>query len=101
MSSTEEDRPDRASFARLDRTVTRLAARISELEDRVRDARERNRKMQDLLERFRSGEEDPAELAGALDRVRAENEELRVRLETGRKSVERLLSRIRFLEDQR
>lgn len=101
MSSPAEDKPDREAFGRLDRVVERLVDRVSKLEEGLRVSRERARKLEGLLERFRSGDEDPAALSEELARARSENEELRSRLERGRKSVERLLARIRFLEDQR
>ena len=48
--------------------------------------------------------QDPAEAGRLLSRLKAlesENEDLHARLEQGREGVERVLARIRFLEEQR
>jgi len=101
MSSPGEDSPDRRALERLETVAERLLDRVRELEGSLRESRERARKLESLLERFRSGEEDPAELSEEVERIRSENRELRRRLEEGRETVDRLLSRIRFLEGQR
>lgn len=101
MSSAEEDRPDREAFADLDDAVSRTLERLDEMETRVREVSDRAAQLEGLLERFRAGEEDPAEIASRAERLREENRDLRDRLARGRKGVERLLARIRFLEEQR
>ena len=101
MSSAEEDRPDREAFSELDDAVSRTLERLDEMETRVREVSDRAARLEDLLERFRAGEEDPAEIASLAERLREENRDLKDRLARGRKGVERLLARIRFLEEQR
>ena len=46
------------------------------------------------------GEQDPGALVERLTDLESRNRELNERLEEGREGVERLLARIRFLEEQ-
>lgn len=104
MSSREEPGPElseRQALARLEGVVGRLLDRADRLRERTRAAESRVEDVEELLRRFTKGEEDPSSL---LDRVRvheSEARDVRERLELGRGGVERLLARIRFLEDQR
>ncbi len=47
-----------------------------------------------------SGEEGPREMIVKLDILEEENRDLRKRLDEGRKGVDRLLARVKFLEEQ-
>ena len=104
MSSREDpgaELSERQALARLEGVVGRLLDRADRLRERTRAAESRVQDVEELLRRFTKGEEDPSSL---LDRVRiyeSEARDLRERLERGRQGVERLLARIRFLEDQR
>jgi predicted nuclease with TOPRIM domain len=71
----------------------RLRSRSRKAEDRIRD-------LEALLRRFTKGEDDPASLQTRLAKLEAENHEMKERIRKGRDGVERLLSRIRFLEDR-
>lgn len=101
MSSAESDRPERDAFAELDTAVSRTLERLEEMERQVREARDRTAELERLLERFQTGDDDPAEMASRADRLAEENRALKERLARGRESVERILARIRFLEEQR
>jgi predicted RNase H-like nuclease (RuvC/YqgF family) len=93
--------PEASTMLRLDGAVERALERIRELEERLEGAEERARDLDGLLAHMSGGELPPTAL---LDRVRAlegENADLRRRLSGGREGVERLLAKIRFLEDQR
>jgi hypothetical protein len=46
-----------------------------------------------------TGEESPARMAERLEVLSAENEDLRRRLSEGRATAERLLARVRYLEE--
>lgn len=94
-----EERPDLVAHARLRVAVERLLELVRLQGDRAVRAEGRVRDLEGLLARFARGEEDPARLARGLEALREENEELRRRLGEGAEGVERLLARIRFLEE--
>jgi CHASE3 domain sensor protein len=56
--------------------------------------------MRELLRKFTEGEEDPARLMTRLRTLESGNQELLDRLQKGKGGVDRLLARIRFLEEQ-
>ncbi|NNK62775.1 MAG: hypothetical protein HKO98_06140 [Gemmatimonadetes bacterium] len=89
------------AFDAVDAAVGRAVARVRELEARARSADERAAEVEALLEKMASGEENPVQMKDELDRLQRENVDLRGRLDRGREGVERLLARIRFLEEQR
>jgi len=76
--------------------------RLREAEARLRETEEKKLELEGLLEAVRSDRGgDIVELRERLNRAEADNEELRARVTEGAESVDRLLSRLRFLEDQR
>ncbi len=101
MSNPESDSDVQEALRRLEAAVDRAVERLESLEGGLRESERRTRELEDLLEKFRSGDEDPARMAEELEKARSRNEELRERLDEGRASVDRILSRIRFLQDQR
>ncbi|MFH1765134.1 MAG: hypothetical protein ABIF09_13180 [Gemmatimonadota bacterium] len=88
------------AFYALEEAVKMAAAQLTELRDRLVRAREEGREMKELLRKFTGGEEDPAHLMNRLGELEAENQELLDRMKTGKEGVDRLLARIRFLEEQ-
>lgn len=94
-----EERADRTAQARLRVAVERLLEQVRVQRDRTARAEGRIRDLEGLLARFARGEEDPATLAARLQALREENAELRRRLGEGVEGVDRLLARIRFLEE--
>lgn len=104
MSESEDVRaedPAREGLARLEAAVGHLIEERVRMGLRARAAEARVRDLEALLRRFTRGESDPVSLQRRLAEVEAERDELRGRVEEGRAGVERLLSRIRFLEEQR
>lgn len=101
MSSpdSEDERPDLAARARLEAMVGRLVDQLRHHRERGDRAESRVRDLEGLLARFARGEEDPARLALRLDELRQENLELRERMKEGREGVDRLLSRVRYLDE--
>ena len=100
MSNPEDDRPDRRALSRLDDAVGAVIQRLEEMEGRLERAEAKRRELEEVLERFRTGDEAPAELARRAERLADENRTLRRRLGDGREVVERIRARIRFLEEQ-
>ena len=81
------------AVVRLDEAVERLLARLEE-----------TRAEAAALAAVGTGTgetQDPAELAGRLRRLEAENEELLERLRSGHDIVQRLMAKIRFLEEKK
>jgi predicted RNase H-like nuclease (RuvC/YqgF family) len=103
VSRSEDSLPDEAvtSFLAVDAAVGRAVQRLRDLEARARAADDRAAEIEQLLERMASGDESPVQMKDELDRLQRENADLRQRLDQGREGVERLLARIRFLEEQR
>lgn len=102
MSSPVADRnaTEQEAFSRLGTAVSQALGRIESLEVELAEARQLNEGLRILLESFQTGELDPAGMKSRLDELEEENGEMRERLDAGRASVERLLARIRFLEEQ-
>lgn len=89
------------AFERLDLAVSEALAQVRDLRARVNAVETRNEELEALMARFDSGAESPGDYVARMRSLEAENGDLRVRLEKGRDAVERILSRIRFLEEQR
>jgi len=102
MSSPVADREETEpqAFERLATAVGQALGRIESLEVELAEARQLNEGLRVLLESFQAGELDPARMKSRLDDLEEENGVMRERLDDGRASVERLLARIRFLEEQ-
>ena len=88
------------AFARLEEVAQETVGRIGRLRDDLREAQAQSERMQEVLRGFTGGEEDPVALADRIQRMEAANQDLLDRLSRGRAGVERLLARIRFLEEQ-
>lgn len=93
------ERPD-AAFARLEGAVGQLLDRLARVRGRAEAAEARNAELTQLVQRFTGDEEDAGQLLTRLKRLEEENAELRGRLDQGRAGVERMIARIRFLENQ-
>ncbi len=95
MSTNADD------FRRLRLAVERMVAHVEDLESRVELAERRAKELDDLLRRMSSGELRPSQVLGRLEVLEVENADMRRRLELGRDGVEKLLAKVRFLEQQR
>ena len=103
MSNLDDDRGsqyDQKALTRLDKVVGQTVFRLEALRTRVEEVQAREADMRGLLGQFTAGELDPAEIMGHVRTLEEENEVLRRRLRDGKEAVERLLARIRFLEEQ-
>jgi chromosome segregation ATPase len=90
-----------AAFDQLEGAIDQALTQVSELRQRTRAAESRTGELESLLERFSSGQENPGDYEERLRTLEALNGDLVGRLEKGREGVERLLARIRFLEEQK
>lgn len=100
-SGSRESTPDRVALQNLDGAVGAVLAELGRLRERLAEREARVREVESLLAEMSAGEESPARMRRRLDHLEAENAELRLRLDEGREGVERLLAKIRFLEEQR
>jgi predicted RNase H-like nuclease (RuvC/YqgF family) len=100
-SGSRESTPDRVALQNLDGAVGAVLAELGRLRERLAEREGRVREVESLLAEMSAGEESPARMRRRLDHLEAENAELRLRLDEGREGVERLLAKIRFLEEQR
>ena len=100
-------------FADLEEAVDEVLSELEDLRGRWSEARSRCQDLERSLQGFVQGDLEPGELTRRLRALEGENRDLRGRLEEGRAGlavvdevvahlpgVERLLARIRFLEEQ-
>lgn len=100
MSNAEGRTPERQGFQALEGAVGRVLEELARVRLRAEAAHRRSEELEGLLRSFEAGEESPGRMQERLTVLEAENEDLRARIERGRETAERLLARIRFLEDQ-
>jgi hypothetical protein len=93
--------PERQGFTALDHAVARALDELKRARQRAAEAEWRSRELSDLLHSFESGEETAMGMKERLLRLEDENQDLRSRIERGRETVERLLARVQFLENQK
>ncbi len=102
MSKSEagDASPERQAFQALESAVTEALERIRDLSQRVEVAETRRDEVEVLLRDMTDGRADPAEMSERLSALEVENADLRARVDAGYEAVERLLSQLRFLEEQ-
>jgi hypothetical protein len=91
---------ERQPLDELDGAIGDMIDRLAWMHDRMALAEEKSEELEELLKRFTGNEVDPGEIVSRVRVLEAENADLRSRLERGREGVERLLAKIRFLENQ-
>lgn len=97
--STSEGHDTENGFDTLSQAIDRALARIGELEGELRRTRARRDEVEELLQRMTAGEESPAQMARRLKNLDRENVELRRRLDAGQEIADRLLARVRYLQE--
>ena len=98
---SKESRKNGASFDDLSDAVEQALGELKRLREKASRVEIKNAELEELLKGIAGGTESPAEMAHDVKTLSEENRDLRARLDQGRESVERLLTRIRFLEEQR
>lgn len=93
--------PPEVALDGLATAVERSLERIAQLEDRLGAAESRRDELEALLAKMADGSASPADMLTRLKHLESENADLGRRLEQGREGVERILAKIRFLEEQR
>ena len=103
MSNTggSDDGPERVALTELESAVGGLLDRLAHVRTRAEEAEGKSEELEELVRRFTG---DGAEAGRMLTRLRGleeENQDLRGRLKKGRAGVDKLLAKIRFLEEQK
>ena len=93
--------PERVALGELDRAVTRMLEQLTELRSRVQVAEQKSVELEEVVRRFTGNPEETGRLLSRLEQIQSENLDLRERLHAGREGIDRVLARIRFLENQR
>lgn len=92
--------PEKVAFDALERAVSQLLGHLEEMDERLSASESRSVELGEVVQRF-TGEEGEADLIlTRLHSLEEENADLRGRLQQGREGVDRLLAKIRFLENQ-
>jgi septation ring formation regulator EzrA len=85
----------------LAKAVERLLERLEAAEARASAAEKRRVEVEDLLRKMTDGKADPAAMSARLEKLESENVDLVERVDRGLEGIDRLLARVRFMEDQR
>lgn len=91
--------PEELAFDVLERAVTRALAHIEALEERLVATEARSAELGEVVKRFTGDEAEAGRILTRLHSLEEENGDLRRRLQQGREGVDRLLAKIRFLEN--
>ena len=94
------DGVERQALSRLEDAVLQLIESRADIESRALEAQERIDGLEKQLRQSQEGDRDVTMLRDTLGELKAQNADLRARISKGREGVDRLLSRIRFLDDQ-
>ena len=103
MSNTggNGERSDRAAFTELERAVGGLLRRLADVSTRAEEAEDQSEELEELVKRFTGDDAEAGRMLSRLNGLEEENQDLRDRLQKGSAGVDKLLAKIRFLEDQR
>ena len=101
LADAKDAGPARQALTELEQAVGRVLEEVESLRGRVKESESRTRNVEELLRRFTKGEVDPGNLQERLSELEAMNQGLLDRIDSGREGVERVLARIRFLEEHR
>lgn len=92
--------PDGQAFDALERAVSKMLGHLEDMENRLLASEEKSSELGEVVQRFTGEEGEADRILTRLHGLEEENADLRSRLEQGREGVDRLLAKIRFLENQ-
>lgn len=103
MSNTggNQGQPERLALQELDAAVGGLIEELAATAARASEAEAKSADLEELVKRFTGDDAEATRLLTRLKEIEAENSDLKARFELGRAGVDRLLARIKFLEEQR
>lgn len=101
MSKPEANgQPEQEAFQALESAVGQALERLELMGRRIQAAEAKSAELGELVKRFTGDDEEAGRLLTRLRSLEEENADLKGRLAEGRAGVDRLLSKIRFLENQ-
>ena len=100
MSKRGADKP-RVALAALESAVADALSEIQLLKDQLALSKAKNVAAEAVLRKNTQNKGASLDLMDDLAALQNENDDFRARLEQGREAVDRLLAKIRFLEEQR
>ena len=92
--------PEKQAFDVLERAVGKLLGHLEAMDERLAASESRSEELGEVVQRFTGEEGEADRILSRLQRLEEENEDLRRRLERGREGVDKILAKIRFLENQ-
>lgn len=92
--------PEAQAWEALESAVGRALEHIEALEDRLVASEAKSAELGEVVKRFTGDDQEAGRILTRLQSLEDENVDLRRRLDEGREGVERLLAKIRFLENQ-
>ncbi len=95
------ERPEEEALTVLEAAVAKAVEQLSHMTRRVEDAEAKSTELEEVVKRLTGDVGEASRLLSRLQRLEDENLDLRERLHQGRDGVERLLAKVRFLENQR
>ena len=103
MSNKEgnDEWSDRTALTELEGAVSGLLDRLAAVSARAEDAEGKSEELEELVKRFTGDGAEAGRMLSRLKGLEEENQDLRSRLETGRDGVDKVLAKIKFLEEQR
>jgi predicted RNase H-like nuclease (RuvC/YqgF family) len=93
-------RPEREAFAALESAVAQALERLAHMGRRVQAAEAKSAELDEVVRRFTGDQGESGRILSRLRYLEEENADLRRRLAEGRAGIERLLAKVRFLENQ-
>ena len=92
---------EQTAFIELVRIVDAALRHLGEVTRRAEMAEDRNAEFESLIKRFAGDEGDAGQVLHRLAELEEDNENMRSRLEAGQVSVDKLIAKIRFMEEQK
>ena len=92
---------EQSAFIELERIVDAALRHLGEVTRRAEMAEDRNAEFEALIKRFAGDEGDAGQVLHRLAELEEDNENMRSRLEAGQVSVDKLIAKIRFMEEQK
>ena len=95
------ERPEEEALASLEGAVAKAVEQLSRMARRVDAAEAKSNELEEVVKRFTGDVGEASRLLSRLQRLEDENLDRRERIHQGREGIERLLAKVRFLENQR
>ena len=91
--------PEQTAFVELEKIVEAALRHLAEGTRRAEMAEDRNAEFETLIKRFAGDEGDAGQVLHRLAQLEEDNEDMRSRLEAGQVSVDKLIAKVRFVEE--